>query len=69
MSRQPYMLINDVRYVERKPRAIAGNPNDCEQCAFANDLVGCHAAITGKAEKAFGADCEARDTIYVRVPA
>jgi hypothetical protein len=62
--KKPVMVINDVTYVERK--SDKSRETDCEQCAFANDSVGCFMALMGNASAAFGGDCEARDVIYQR---
>lgn len=66
MKERPVMVMNDVRYVEAKPNT--SRKTDCEQCAFAFDMVGCHEALTGAAQRAFGGDCEQRDVIYRRSP-
>jgi hypothetical protein len=60
------MTINDVRYIESKPREpVHPTLGACMQSAFLKDAVGCHMAIEGKAAAAFGGDCMQRDVIYV----
>lgn len=64
---QAVMTINEVRYVERKPneRLAQARGGVCLQCAFIRDAVGCHAAVEGLAQSAFGGDCFTHDVVYV----
>lgn len=65
----PAMVLNDVRYIERRPNAAMAEMarlGACAQCAFIHDTFGCyHATAGGLGERAFGGDCMARDVVYV----
>lgn len=66
----PVMVINDVRYIERRPNLQLANApaGACLQCAFNRDAVGCWIAIDGAAAKAFSGDCAQRNVVYVHAP-